>query len=164
MQKKEILSLLELIEQNGNLSELELAIMLNLKEIEIHETIESLKSSNIICGYHTLINWDKVTNDDVKALVELRVTPQGGDGYERLAEKIKEYPQVKALYLLSGSYDFLVLVDGKNIKEISLFVSSKLASINEVQNTTTHFVLKKYKDLGVNFDNKKVDERMVVTP
>lgn len=164
MQKKEILSLLELIEQNGDLSELELAIMLNLKEIEIHETIESLRNSNIICGYHTLINWDKVTNDYVKALVELRVTPQGGDGYERLAEKIKEYPQVKALYLLSGSYDFLVLVDGKNIKEISLFVSSKLASINEVQSTTTHFVLRKYKDFGVNFDNKKVDERMVVTP
>ena len=116
------------------------------------------------CGYHTLIDWNKVNDDDVTALVELRVTPQGGEGYQKLAEKINAYPQVVTLYLMSGAYDFLVMVKGKTLKEISLFVSGKLASIEEVQSTTTHFTLTKYKELGVSFEAKQADERMVVTP
>lgn len=111
-----------------------------------------------------MIDWDKVGYEDVTAFVELRVTPQGGDGYQKLAEKIKEFPQVVTLYLMSGAYDFLVMVRGKNLKEISLFVSGKLASIEEVQSTTTHFTLTKYKELGVDFDMGRPDERMVVTP
>ena len=126
--------------------------------------IEDLESTHINCGYHTLIEWDKVGYEDVTAFVELRVTPQGGDGYQKLAEKIKEFPQVVTLYLMSGAYDFLVMVRGKNLKEISLFVSGKLASIEEVQSTTTHFTLTKYKELGVDFDMGRPDERMVVTP
>lgn len=164
MQKEEILSLLRLIEQNHSLSEKELAIMLSIEEHEIHDAIESLKKEGVICGYHTLINWDKITDYDVTALIELRVTPQGGDGYEKLAQKIKEYPQVRTLYLMSGSYDFLVMVTGQNLKEIALFVSSKLASIDEVQSTTTHFILTKYKEIGIDLDIKKIDGRMVVTP
>ena len=117
----------------------------------------------MICGYHTLIDWNKVNDDDVTALVELRVTPQGGEGYQKLAEKINAYPQVVTLYLMSGAYDFLVMVKGKTLKEISLFVSGKLASIEEVQSTTTHFTLTKYKELGVSFEAKQADERMVVT-
>ena len=164
MQKEEILSLLRLIEQNHSLSEKELAIMLSIEETEIHDAIESLKKEGVICGYHTLINWDKITDYDVTALIELRVTPQGGDGYEKLAQKIKEYPQVRTLYLMSGAYDFLVMVTGQNLKEIALFVSSKLASIDEVQSTTTHFILTKYKEIGIDLDIKKNDGRMVVTP
>lgn len=138
--------------------------MLGVSEEKVHMEIADLESTHIICGYHTLIDWDKVSHENVTAFVELRVTPQGGDGYQKLAEKIKEFPQVVTLYLMSGAYDFLVMVRGKNLKEISLFVSGKLASIEEVQSTTTHFTLTKYKELGVDFDMGRPDERMVVTP
>lgn len=156
--------ILKVIENNSRLTNQEIAIMLGVSEEKVHMEIEKLESAHIICGYHTLINWDKISDEEVTAFVELRVTPQGGDGYQKLAEKIKEFSQVVTLYLMSGAYDFLVMVRGKNLKEISLFVSSKLASIEEVQNTTTHFTLTKYKELGTDFDINKPDERMVVTP
>lgn len=111
-----------------------------------------------------MVDWNIISDEDVTALVELRVTPQGGDGYEKLADKIKDFPQVVTLYLMSGAYDFMVMVKGKTLREISLFVSGKLASIEEVQNTTTHFTLTKYKESGVNLAVDRPDERMVVTP
>lgn len=156
--------ILKVLENNSRLTNQEIAIMLGVSEEKVHMKIADLESTHIICGYHTLIEWDKVGCEDVTAFVELRVTPQGGDGYQKLAEKIKEFPQVVTLYLMSGAYDFLVMVRGKNLKEISLFVSGKLASIEEVQSTTTHFTLTKYKELGVDFDMGRPDERMVVTP
>lgn len=156
--------ILKVLENNSRLTNQEIAIMLGVSEEKVHMEIADLESTHIICGYHTLIDWDKVSHEDVTAFVELRVTPQGGDGYQKLAEKIKEFPQVVTLYLMSGAYDFLVMVRGKNLKEISLFVSGKLASIEEVQSTTTHFTLTKYKELGVDFDMGRPDERMVVTP
>lgn len=156
--------ILKVLENNSRLTNQEIAIMLGVSEEKVHMKIADLESTHIICGYHTLIDWDKVSYEDVTAFVELRVTPQGGDGYQKLAEKIKEFPQVVTLYLMSGAYDFLVMVRGKNLKEISLFVSGKLASIEEVQSTTTHFTLTKYKELGVDFDMGRPDERMVVTP
>ena len=156
--------ILKMLENNSRLTNQEIAIMLGVSEEKVHMKIADLESTHIICGYHTLIDWDKVSHENVTAFVELRVTPQGGDGYQKLAEKIKEFPQVVTLYLMSGAYDFLVMVRGKNLKEISLFVSGKLASIEEVQSTTTHFTLTKYKELGVDFDMGRPDERMVVTP
>ena len=156
--------ILKVLENNSRLTNQEIAIMLGVSEEKVHMEIADLESTHIICGYHTLIDWDKVSHENVTAFVELRVTPQGGDGYQKLAEKIKEFPQVVTLYLMSGAYDFLVMVRGKNLKEISLFVSGKLASIEEVQSTTTHFTLTKYKELGVYFDMGRPDERMVVTP
>lgn len=156
--------ILKVLENNSRLTNQEIAIMLGVSEEKVHMEIADLESTHIICGYHTLIDWDKVSHEDVTAFVELRVTPQGGDGYQKLAKKIKEFPQVVTLYLMSGAYDFLVMVRGKNLKEISLFVSGKLASIEEVQSTTTHFTLTKYKELGVDFDMGRPDERMVVTP
>ncbi len=156
--------ILKVLENNSRLTNQEIAIMLGVSEEKVHMEIADLESTHIICGYHTLIDWDKVSHENVTAFVELRVTPQGGDGYQKLAEKIKEFPQVVTLYLMSGAYDFLVMVRGKNLKEISLFVSGKLASIEEVQSTTTHFTLTKYKELGVDFDMGRPDERMVVTP
>ena len=141
--------LLRLLENNSKLSSQDLAVMLGATVEEVANEISVLEQEHVICGYHTLIDWNKI-NDDVTALVELRVTPQGGDGYQKLAERIKEFPQVVTLYLMSGAYDFLV--------------SGKLASIHEVQNTTTHFTLTKYKEFGVDFEVEKVDERMVVTP
>lgn len=156
--------ILKVLENNSRLTNQEIAIMMGVSEEKVHMEIADLESTHIICGYHTLIDWDKVSHENVTAFVELRVTPQGGDGYQKLAEKIKEFPQVVTLYLMSGAYDFLVMVRGKNLKEISLFVSGKLASIEEVQSTTTHFTLTKYKELGVDFDMGRPDERMVVTP
>ena len=156
--------ILKILEKDSRITPAELAIMLDVTEETIREEIAALEKERIICGYPTLIDWNKVNDDDVTALVELRVTPQGGDGYEKLAEKIASYPQVQTLYLMSGAYDFLVMVKGRTLKEISLFVSGKLASIAEVQSTTTHFTLTKYKELGMSFEVEKEDERMVVTP
>lgn len=156
--------ILKVIENNSRFTNQEIAIMLGVSEEKVNMEIEKLESGHIICGYHTLIDWDKISDEEVTAFVELRVTPQGGDGFQKLAEKIKEFPQVVTLYLMSGAYDFLVMVRGKTLKEVSLFVSGKLASIEEVQSTTTHFTLTKYKELGVDFDMGRPDERMVVTP
>lgn len=164
MEKATKEQLLHMLEKNSKLTEQEIAIMIGISEEEVRREISALEKAHIICGYHTLIDWNKINDDDVTALVELRVTPQGGEGYQKLAERINDFPQVVTLYLMSGAYDFLVMVKGKTLKEISLFVSSKLASIEEVQNTTTHFTLTKYKELGVSFEVKQMDERMVVTP
>lgn len=154
--------LLHLLENNSRLTHQELAVMLGVTEDEIDQQVAALEKAHIICGYHTLINWDKVNDNDVTALVELHVTPQGGNGYQKLADQIRQYPQVLTLYLMSGAYDFLVIVKGRTLKEISLFVSEKLASIEEVQSTATHFALTKYKELGVDFDSKKTDERVMM--
>lgn len=156
--------LLDLIASDARFSEEELAVMLCETEDEIRAAIAELEEKHIICGYHTLIDWDKVHDEDVTAMVELRVTPQGGDGYDRLAEKIAGYPQVDTLYLMSGAYDFLVTVHGRTIKDVALFVNSKLATIDEVQSTTTHFTLTKYKELGETFQGFKNDTRMLMTP
>lgn len=156
--------ILKALETDSQLTPKDLSIMLDMPEETVKNEISRMESEHIICGYHTLINWNAVSDEDVTALVELRVTPQGGDGYQKIAEKIKDFPQVVTLYLVSGAYDFLVTVKGRTLKEISLFVSGKLASIQEVQSTTTHFALSKYKELGVDFDVDKTDKRMVVTP
>lgn len=156
--------ILKVLETSSRLTDREIAIMLGVPEEKVHTEIAELEKAHIICGYHTLVDWNKISDEDVTVLVELRVTPQGGDGYEKLADKIKDFPQVVTLYLMSGAYDFMVMVKGKTLREISLFVSGKLASIEEVQNTTTHFTLTKYKESGVSLAVDRPDERMVVTP
>ena len=164
MDAKKREQLLKILETNALLGSEAMAAMLGMEEADVQETVRELEERHVICGYRTLINWSREKEDDITALIELRVTPQGGDGYEKIAEQISAYPQVESLYLLSGSYDFLVTVRGKTLKEIAMFVSEKLASIHEVQSTTTHFTLTKYKELGVLLDDTKKDERMVITP
>ncbi|MDD3218337.1 MAG: Lrp/AsnC family transcriptional regulator [Lachnospiraceae bacterium] len=164
MEQKKTEQILHLLAKDSRLTNQEIAVMLDSTEDEVAETVHQLEKDKIICGYHTLVDWNKVNDEDVTAVVELRVTPQGGDGYERIAEKIKDFPQVETLYLMSGTYDFLVMIKGTTLKEISLFVSGNLASMEEVQSTTTHFALTKYKELGVSFATPKSDKRMVVTP
>ena len=146
---------LNILEKNSRLSPAEIAVMTGTDEQTVADMISALEKEGIICGYHTLINWDKENDDSVTALIELKVTPQGGDGYNKIAEQIYQYPQVETLYLMSGAYDFLVLLRGKSIKDISLFVSENLAS--------TYFTLTKYKEQGVNLARKKQDGRMVIT-
>ena len=123
-----------------------------------------MEQEGIICAYHTLINWEKTTKEKVNALIEVRVTPQRGQGFDSIAQRIYNYPEVTAVYLISGGYDLLVSIDGKSLKEVSSFVSEKLSTLEYVLSTATHFVLKKYKDHGTIFDEKKTDIREVITP
>ncbi len=156
--------LLRLIEKNSRIGVNELAVLLGKEEIDVANELSKLESEGIICGYHTLINWDKTSIEKVTALIEVKVTPQRGQGFDKIAERIYNYPEVRAVYLISGGYDLLITLEEKSLKEIAGFVSDKLSTLDSVLSTATHFVLKKYKDHGTVFDKEHVDEREVVTP
>lgn len=156
--------ILDHIEKNSRIDLKELAILLGTEEAAIANELAQMEKEHIICGYHTLINWDKTSRDKVTALIEVRVTPQRGQGFDKIAERIYNYPEVNAVYLISGGYDLLVNLEGKTLKEVASFVSNKLSTLEEVISTATHFVLKKYKDHGTVMDVKVPDGRMVVTP
>ena len=156
--------LLSLIEKNSRIDLKELAVLLGQEEIDVANEITKLESEGIICGYHTLINWDKTNIEKVNALIEVKVTPQRGQGFDKIAERIYNYPEVRAVYLISGGYDLLVILEQKSLREIANFVSDKLSTLDSVLSTATHFVLKKYKDHGTIFDKKSTDEREVITP
>ena len=159
--REEILSV---IEKNSRIDLKELAVMVGANEIDVINEISKMEQEGVICGYHTLINWEKTTKEKVNALIEVRVTPQRGQGFDSIAQRIYNYPEVTAVYLISGGYDLLVSIDGKSLKEVSTFVSEKLSTLEYVLSTATHFVLKKYKDHGTIFDEKKIDKREVLTP
>ena len=137
---------------------------LGTEEIEIVNEMQAMEEEGVICGYHTLINWEKTSLEKVTALIEVRVTPQRGQGFDTIAESIYKYPEVNSVYLISGGYDLLVTLEGKSLKEISAFVSEKLSAQESVLSTVTHFILKKYKDHGTILAKKFVDEREKVTP
>lgn len=156
--------ILDHIEKNSRIDLKELAILLGTDEVTIANELAAMEKEHIICGYHTLINWDKTSRDKVTALIEVRVTPQRGQGFDKIAERIYNYPEVNAVYLISGGYDLLVNLEGKTLKEVASFVSNKLSTLDEVISTATFFVLKKYKDHGTVMDVKVPDGRMVITP
>ena len=137
--------------------------MVGKTEEETKAIIAGLEKENIIVGYKTMINWDKTDNEHVNALIELRITPQRGEGYDKVAERIYKYPEVKSLYLMSGTYDLAVTIEGKSMKDVALFVAQKLAPMETVISTATHFVLKKYKDDGLVFYKDEKDSRQVIT-
>lgn len=156
--------LLLLIEKNSRININELAVLLGKDEIDVANELVKLENEGIICGYHTLINWDKTSIEKVTALIEVKVTPQRGQGFDKIAERIYNYPEVNSVYLISGGFDLLVTIEEKSLKEIANFVSDKLSTLDTVLSTATHFILKKYKDHGTVFDKKHTDEREVVTP
>jgi DNA-binding Lrp family transcriptional regulator len=157
--------ILELLEQNSRYSAADIALMLGLEEQEVVDSIKEMEKDKIICGYKTLINWDKVEHREVvTALIEVKVTPQRGEGFDKIAERIYRFSEVKAVYLMSGGFDLTVIIEGKTMKEVALFVGQKLAPLDAVLSTGTHFVLNKYKDHGVIFEEIKKDERMIVSP
>ncbi len=156
--------LLEIIQHNSKITTVDLAALLNSDEETIAQEITACEKEKIICGYHTLINWDKTNRDKVTALIEVQVTPQRGQGFDKIAERIYRFKEVTAVYLMSGGFDFTVIIEGKTIKEVALFVGQKLAPLESVNSTATHFVLKKYKDYGFILEKTKKDERMAVTP
>ena len=141
--------ILRMLENNSRIDLHDLAIMLGTDESVVLEEIEKMENEGIICGYPTLINWDKTDTEKVTAFIEVRVTPQRGQGFEKLAERITNYPEVKSIYLMSGAFDFAIFLEGKTLKEVSMFVSTKLSTLEAVAGTATHFVLKKYKDHGM---------------
>ena len=151
--------ILELLEKNAKLSAKEIAKELGLKEKEVIQLIGELEADKVICGYNAIINWDKLTEEKVDALIELKVAPQRGTGFDRIADRIARFDEVDSVYLMSGGYDFMVIVNGKSMKEVSSFVFNKLATLDYIQSTATHFVLKKYKDHGVKLLDKTFDRR-----
>ena len=156
--------ILKTIEKNSRISMKELAILLGKEEIDVANEVAAMEAEGVICGYHTLINWEQTSLEKVNALIEVRVTPQRGQGFDNIAERIYKYPEVDAVYLISGGYDLLVSLEGKSLKEISSFVSDKLSTLESVLSTATHFVLKKYKDHGTILSKKEEDEREKFTP
>ena len=156
--------LLSIIEKNSKIGLNELAILLGVDEAAVLSEIEKLEREGVICGYHTLIDWDKTSIEKVTGLIEVRVTPQRGQGFDSVAERIYNYPEVRATYLISGGYDLLVILEEKSLREISNFVTYKLSTLDSVLSTATHFILKKYKDHGTILAKKQEDEREIITP
>ena len=158
--KNEILSLLE---RDSRLTAEKIAVMLNTEKEQVEKIIKELEEENIILGYKTLVNWEITNRETTIAHIELKITPQRGGGFDTIAERIYRFPQVKSVTLMSGSYDLLVTVEGKSLKEVAMFVSQKLAPMETVVSTRTHFELKTYKKDGIIFTEKEVDNREVIS-
>ena len=156
--------ILDILDKNGERANLQkIAQMIGKTEEEVEKIVKGLEKENVIVGYKTLINWDLTDAEIVDALIELKITPQRGEGFDRVAEKIYKYPQVKSLYLMSGAYDLAVMIQGSTMKDVALFVAEKLAPMDHILSTATHFVLKKYKEDGLIFYNNEEDTRQVIT-
>ncbi|MCI9082258.1 MAG: Lrp/AsnC family transcriptional regulator [Lachnospiraceae bacterium] len=155
--------ILTFIEKNSRVDLKQLAIMLGMEEAAVANELAAMEEEHIICGYHTLIDWEKTSIEKVNALIEVRVTPQRGRGFDSVAERVYNYPEVNAVYLISGGYDLLVTLEGKTLREVAQFVSDKLSTLDSVLSTKTNFILKKYKDHGTVIAKPKEDERMLVS-
>ncbi|MBE7040268.1 MAG: Lrp/AsnC family transcriptional regulator [Ruminococcaceae bacterium] len=155
--------ILKLLERDATLTPETIAVMLGIDEAAVKAAIDEYKKEGVIIGAKTVINWEKTPDEVVSAIIELKVTPQRGEGYDKIASNIYQYEEVSDLYLMSGAYDLCVKVEGKTMKEVALFVSEKLATIDEVISTSTHFVLKNYKVSGMVVDTKKEDIREVIS-
>lgn len=157
------IDILKLLQNYSKMNTRDIAVMLGVDESVIINTISDMEQEQIICGYNTVINWDKTDDERVTALIEVKVTPQRGEGFDRVAERIYNYEEVTSLYLMSGGFDMTVFIEGKTMKEVAQFVARKLAPMEGVLSTSTHFVLKKYKEAGTKLEQQKKDERLVVT-
>ena len=151
--------ILELLESDSRLTPEQIALMCDKEVGDIRLFMEENEKKGIILGYKTIIDWDKTDREYVNALIELKITPQRDRGFDRVAERIYNYPEVQSLYLMSGSFDLAVLLEGRTMKEVAYFVARKLATLEDVVATSTHFVLRKYKDKGVIYGPAVVDER-----
>lgn len=156
--------LLELLEKDHTLTVAQLAVMLDKPQDEIAALIKQYEADKTIVKYQTIVNWEKAGADRVTAIIEVRITPQREVGFDAIAERIYRFPEVRSLYLMSGAYDLLVIVEAKTLKEAAQFVSTKLSTIEGVIGTTTHFMLKQYKEAGVILEDEEEDRRLVVSP
>lgn len=151
--------LLKILEKNARLSPEQIATMLDSDPDTVRKEIAEMEAAGVILSYNTVIDWDKTDRETVSARIDVKLTPQHDRGFDRVAEQIYHHPEVKAVYLMSGSYDLSVLIEGRTMKEVAFFVSQKLAPIDAVMSTATHFVLHKYKDIGVLYHPAETDER-----
>ncbi len=151
--------LLNILEEDATLTAAQLATMLGKEEGDIKKMISAYEKDGVILGYKTIIDWDKTDREYVTALIEVKLTPQKDRGFDKVAEKIYNYPEVQSLYLMSGGYDLALFIEGKTMKEVAYFVAQKLAPIDAVNSTATHFVLRKYKDKGIIYGGIEDDLR-----
>ena len=151
--------LLKLLENDARLTAEQLSVMLDTDKAEIEKQLRELEENGTILGYKAVIDWEKTENEAVTAMIDVKLTPQRDRGFDRVAEKIYNYPEVKSVYLMSGAYDLSVLIEGQTMKEVAFFVSQKLSTIEAVNSTATHFILHKYKDKGVLYNAGEIDER-----
>ncbi len=156
-------NILEILEKNGRIALEDLALMVDLTVDDLKTIIIKMEQEKIICGYQALINWDNTDKEIVTALIEVKVSPQKELGFDKIAEQIYNFSEVDSVYLMSGAYDFMVLIEGKSMKEVSRFVFEKLSTLDMVISTSTHFVLKKYKDHGVKMTGEHKENRMMVS-
>ena len=152
-------SILKLLEQDGRLTAEQIALMCDKEVGDVKQLIAEYERDGVILGYKALVDWDKPDREYVSALIEIKITPQKDRGFDRVAEKIYNFPEVQSLYLMSGGFDLAVLIEGRTMKEVAYFVARKLAPLEDVLSTATHFVLRKYKDKGVVYGPAVVDER-----
>ena len=156
--------ILNLIEKYSRIDVHELSVLLGADEILVANELKSLEDEGVICGYHTMIDWSKTDIEKVNALIEVKVTPQRGLGFDSIAERIYKYPEVTSVYLMSGGFDLMVILEGKTLQEVAGFVTNKLSTLDTVLSTATHFILKKYKDHGTILTKKYEDTREIVSP
>jgi len=154
-----MMKLLKLLEENGKLTADELAVMLGKETGDIKKMVDEYERNGVILGYQAMVDWDKTDREFVSALIELKVTPQRDRGFDRVAEKIYNYPEVTSVYLMSGSFDLAIMIEGKTMKDVALFVAQKIAPMDAIVSTATHFVLCKYKDKGIIYGAKEIDQR-----
>ena len=152
-------SILEFLEKDARLTAKEIAVMTQSDEGDIKKAIAEYEKNGTILGYQALIDWDKTEREYVSAVIELKITPQRDCGFDKVAEKIYAYDEVQSLYLMSGAYDLHLIIEGRTMREVAQFVAAKLAPLESILSTSTHFVLKKYKDKGVVYGSGETDER-----
>ncbi|AJS59673.1 Lrp/AsnC family transcriptional regulator [Paenibacillus sp. IHBB 10380] len=158
------LKLLELLKEDARRSPALLSTLLGVSEDEVKTTIAELESDHVIVKYAAVVNWSKIEDEKVTALIEVQITPERGRGFEGISERIYLFPQVKSVYLMSGAYDLLVEVEGRNLRDVANFVSEKLSTIDSVLSTKTNFILKKYKQDGIILDEHEEDNRLMISP
>lgn len=156
--------ILDLLREDARHSPELIATMLGESVEQVAQTIKELEEENVIVRYATVVNWSKFVSETVTALIEVQITPERGHGFDAIAERIYLYPEVKSVYLMSGAYDLLVEIEGRSLQEVASFVSNKLSSLDRVLSTKTHFILKKYKQDGIIFENHEDDHRLPITP
>ncbi len=155
--------ILTVLEKNARIKIDDLANIIGEDPVRVRKEVEAMEAEKVICGYHTLINWDKFGEEKADALIEVKVTPQRGVGFDQIAERIYQYPEVTSIFLISGNCDFILSIQGKTMREVAMFVSEKLSTIDGILSTTTQFLLKKYKQDGFMVENARKDERQVIS-
>jgi len=156
--------LLKLLRENAAIKPAQMATMLNLPEADVAAKIKEYETAQVILGFRAILNEDKLGSDFVRAIIEVKITPERGGGFDRLAERIAKHSEVRSCYLMSGGYDLMVVVEGANLRDVASFVTQKLSTIQGVLSTATHFMLKTYKDRGMLVSGNEHEERLAVTP